>query len=203
MRSNSFDGRVLLGLAPVAVFFLVSRFAGAPEAIAAGFAASAVVFAFARTGGAVGALTLFGFVIVGSSALAGIVWSDEKVYLASGAAADFLIVPLLLGSIALQRPLAGLLVHELLPYFRSLDRRHQLFYQLTVAFVGFNLLTGLTRLYLLMNLNMESYLLWSRVVVWPMTAVFYAACLALLVREARRTRTGAGPLRPEAAATTP
>lgn len=83
---------------------------------------------------------------------------------------DFLFVPLYLASILLRRPLVGSIVHELFPRrFAVVPANHRVFVRLSLAWAGFDVVHGIVLTTLLLNLGVVEYVVWSRVVGWPMT----------------------------------
>jgi hypothetical protein len=183
--------RILLSLAPVMVFVLLKQ-AGAPAAISigGGFSSSTIVFFLNRKARLIGWLTLFGFSLVAVGALVGIAWGNEKAYLASGPLSDYLFVPLYLGSIYVRQPLIGGISHQLFPRIAGhVPRDAMLFVYLSLAWAAYSILHGLIRTYLLMHLSVGEYLIWSRVVGWPTSAVMLGLSAWLIIREANRIRS--------------
>ncbi|MGI8926522.1 MAG: hypothetical protein ACR2HN_07730 [Tepidiformaceae bacterium] len=184
--------RLLFSLLPVAIFYVLYR-ADFPTwvAISGGFACSAVVLYFNRRDRLIGILTLFGFVIVAASAVVGVVWSSEKAYLASGPISDFLFVPLYAGSIVLRQPLVGGISRELFPAIAGrLPPSAPLFVRLSIAWALFDLIHGAIRTWQLANLSVGEYIIWSRVVGWPLSGTLLAVTAFLIYREARRLEPG-------------
>ncbi|MFN0147011.1 MAG: hypothetical protein ACKVT1_10895 [Dehalococcoidia bacterium] len=181
--------RLLASLLPIAVFWGLSRGLNVDSwvAILGGFIASAAVFYYNRKDRLIGALTAFGFVVVGASAVAGIVWDSEKAYLASGPIADFLFVPLFAVSIALRKPLIGGIARELFPQVATrLPINAPVFVGLTIAWAVYNIVHGVFRVYLLRELSVGEYIIWSRVLTWPVLAVLFGVSGWLIHRAAQR-----------------
>ena len=187
--------RIGLSLLPVLVFWIVRRRAGPELAIGAGFAASALVFASNRgPRGVVGTLAIAGFAVTGGAAAVGLVFGSEKAYLANDAAGDFLIAFIAAASIYLRRPIVGLIALELAPRLRPvLDARHRVFVLCTLLVVGTNVAQGVVRIALLQNLSVDAYLLWSRVVSWPLSIVGFAVIFTLIRRAALRQSPAPSP----------
>lgn len=164
--------RIFLSIAPVLAFLVLTRVADAWVAVSGGFTASAVVFLLAKRDRLIGVLSVFGLAVVAVSAVLGVVWNSERAYLSAGPASDFLFVPLYLASILLRRPLVGSIVHEIFPQrFTVIPADHQVFFRLSFAWAAFDVVHGIVLTALLLKLEVIEYLLWSRVVGWPMTGV--------------------------------
>jgi hypothetical protein len=180
--------RLFMSVIPVAVFLGLDRL-GAPAvlAIGFGFAASTAVFFWNRKDRLIGALTLFGFVVVAISAMAGIIWSNEKAYLAAGPLTDFLFIPMYLGSIALRQPLVGGIARELVPGVAGkLPVNAPVFVGLSFAWAAYDLAHGVLRAYLLNELSVGEYVVWSRLISWPFSAALLGLTVWLIVRAAGR-----------------
>ena len=179
--------RILLSLTPVVVFFLLTRVAPPQLAILGGFGASAFVFYVTRGDRLIGLLTAFGFVIVAVAATIGIIWNSEKAYLASGPVSDFLLAPLYVGSVLIGKPLVGGISRQLFPAIAGLvPMNAPVFAWLSVAWAGFDILHGVGRTYLLTELSVGEYIIWSRLLSWPPTAILLGITTFFIVREARR-----------------
>jgi len=178
--------KILASGIPIAVFFALTRVAPPWVAIVGGFAASTLVFFLNRRDGLIRQLTLFAFACVGASALIGVIFGSEKAYLASGPVSDFLFVPWYLGSVFLGRPLIGAISHEILPNVATrVPLQAPLFAWLSVAWAAFDILHGSVRVYLLSNLSVGEYIVWSRLVGWPMTGALLALTAFLIWRASR------------------
>lgn len=189
--------RIMSSIAPVAIFWALSR-TDLPSwvAIAAGFVASAVVFYLNRNARLIGALAAFGFAVVTVSAIFGLIWDSEKAYLASGPVADFLFVPLYLGSIAIGKPLIGGITRELFPaYARLIPVNAPVFRWLSLAWAGYDIFHGALRVYLLAEMSTGQYIIWSRVLSWPFTAALIGLTIWAVMRASRQAE-GDGPAAP-------
>lgn len=182
--------RILSSAAPVLVFLALSQVAPAWASISGGFIASAAVFVVNRRDHLIGFLAAFGFVVLTLSAVLGLLWSSEKAYLAAGPISDFLFVPVYVGSILVGQPLVGGIARELLPAVAGkLEPRAPLFVWLSLAWAGANVVQGLVRVYLLTNMTVGEYVIWSRVLGLPLTATMLGISAFLIYRAAeRRTR---------------
>ena len=180
--------RILLTLVPIAIFYgLFKMDAPTWVAIGGGFAASAAVLITNRKDRLIGGLALFGFFVLGISAVIGIVWGSEKAYLASGPVSDFLFVPVYLVSILIGKPLIGGIVRELFPaYVAALPADHRVYVYLSLAWAGYDVLHGVARIYMLSSLSVGEYLVWSRLASWPVNAALLGFSAWLISREVRR-----------------
>ena len=168
--------QVLLGVAPIGVFWIARRIVDTQVAIGAGFAAALLVVWITRgKRGVIGWLALAGLVIVGGAAIAGIVLDSDKVFLANDPIGDFIGAAVFLGSAVIGRPLVGLLACEIYPnlatYLRARDR---VFAGLSLFWAVQNATTGGIRVVLLDSLSANDYILWSRVVSWPLGIAGFA-----------------------------
>lgn len=180
--------RILLTLIPIAVFYALFRL-DAPTwvAIGGGFAASAAVLLTNRSDRLIGGLTLFGFSILAITAVIGIIWGSEKAYLASGPISDFLFAPLYLVSILIGKPLIGGIAREMFPaYVAGLPPDHRVFVLLSLLWAGYDIIHGLARVYMLSNLSVGEYLIWSRLAAWPVSSALLAFSAWLILRETKR-----------------
>ena len=171
---------------PVVVFWLVRRVASPEIAIGAGFVTSLIVFFMNRQRGATGILAVLGVVIVGGAAIVGIALGSEKAYLSNDPIGDYIIMTIALGSIVFRRPLFALLVRELVPLVeRYLEPRHSVFFLATWLLVVVNAVQGTSRVFLLENLSVDQYLLWSRAVSWSLNIGLFAVTYVLIHRAVR------------------
>lgn len=186
------NARILWSGIPIAVFYLLSRVAEPWVAICGGFGASPVVYWVNRRDTTMGLLTLFGFAVVSVSAVVGIVLNNEKAYLASGPAADFLLVPIYAVSIVIRKPLIGALAREMFPkYAGTVPINAPVFVGLSVFWAAHDVVQGVARIYLLDALSVGQYLVWSRLLNWPFTAVMLWTSAYFVLRAAKRYQAGA------------
>jgi hypothetical protein len=179
--------RILASIFPLGVFYGFSRVADPWVAVLAGFAASSVVFYYNRQSRLIGTLTAFGFVLVAVSAVVGIAANSEKAYLASGPIGDFLFVPLYLGSILIGRPIIGGIARELLPkYAGHLPANAPVFVWMSVVWAIYDTLHGLGRVWLLQELSTGQYIIWSRVLFWPISIGLVGLTGLLVMRAGQR-----------------
>ncbi|MFN0096994.1 MAG: hypothetical protein ACKVVT_19720 [Dehalococcoidia bacterium] len=179
--------RIGLSIIPVAVFFLVTKIGDPWQAILASFVASAIVFHYTRRDRLIGTLGVFGFVIVCITATIGIVTDSERAYLYRDPLTDAAFLCLHLGSMIIRKPLIGALAHELFPGVATkIPINAPLYYGLSLAFASWDLGNGLLRVYLLETLSTGEYLVWSRILGWPVSATLIGISAALIFREAKR-----------------
>ena len=180
--------RVGLVIVPVVVFWLVRRVTSSEIAIGAGFVTSLIVFFSSRQRRATGILAVLSIVIVGGAAIVGIVLGSERAYLANDPIGDFIIMAIALGSIVFRRPLFSLFARELFPVVeRFLEPRHSVFFLTTWLLAVVNAVQGTSRAFLLQNLSVEQYLLWSRVIGWPLSIAMLAVTYVLIGRAVRQS----------------
>lgn len=185
---QSINPRFGLVILPVVVFWLVRRVASPEIAIGAGFVTSLIVFLMNRQRTATGILAVLGIVIVGGTAIAGILLGSEKAYLANGPIGDYIIMTIGLASIVFKRPLFSLLARELVPRVEQvLEPRHPVFFLTTWLLAVVNAVQGTSRVFLLENLSVDQYLVWSRVIGWPLGIALIAVAYVLIGRAVRRS----------------
>jgi hypothetical protein len=172
-----------LSILPILVFWVVGRFTDTEIAIAAAFVTSLLVFSRMRRHGVIGYLAVLGVLIVAGGSLVGIILSSDKAFLATDTVGDFITAALFAGSVVLRRPLLGLVICEMFPRMREwLQPEHRVFVGMTVLWVVGNIATGATRAVLLDSLSADSYILWSRVIVWPMNFLLFGVFFYLMRR---------------------
>ena len=183
--------RILLTLVPIAVFYGLFKVDAPPwVAIGGGFAASGVVLLLNRRDRLLRGLALFGFVVLGITAVIGVAWGSEKAYLSSGPVSDFLFVPLYIVSILIGKPLAGGIVRELFPaYVAILPPDHRVYVQLSLIWAAYDVLHGIARVYMLSTLSVGEYVVWSRLASWPVNAALLGLSAWLIAREVKRAET--------------
>jgi len=181
------DPRAGLVALPALVFWVVRRSGQIELAIAAGLITSIFVFVRTRQRGVIGALAAVSILVVAGSAIAGIVVESERVYLANDPIGDVIVVVIGLGSIALRRPMFGLIVTEMSPRLRGLIAPdHQVFYLTTWLWVAINAAQAALRVVLLQELSVGEYLIWSRVISFPANAGLIWVTWVLVSRAIRR-----------------
>ena len=186
MDASQINNEIWLSILPVAAFLLVDRVADTRVAIAAGFVAAVLVFLRTRKSGVIGYLAIGGIVIVGGTAVVGIVLDSDKAFFASDAIGDFLWMGAFLVSVVVGRPLIGVFVREMFPGVRDwLPETHRVFVTLSLAWAVQNVVTAVIRIILLDSLSTDSYLLWSRVATWPLNIGLFAISYYAIARAIR------------------
>lgn len=181
------NSRILYSLLPAAIFWVLWRTTETWIAILSGFGASLLVLRYNRDQRLIGFLTIFGMVIVGMSGAIGIIWDSPKAYLASGPVSDFLFVPVYLVSIAIGKPLVGGIAREMFPAIAGrLPVDHGLFVAWSLAWAAFNLAQGFIRWWMLTELSVGEYLVWTRVVFWPVSTTMLLVCGWMILRESQK-----------------
>ena len=181
------NNEIWLSFLPIAAFLIVGRFADTRIAIGAGFATALVVFMRTRHSGVIGRLAVGGIVIVGGAALVGVVIDSDKAFLASDPIGDFLWMAAFGLSVLLGRPLMGIIVREMFLGAREwLPERHRVFVWLSVAWALQNILTAAIRIVLLDSLSADAYILWSRVITWPLNVALFAVSYYVIWRAIRQ-----------------
>ena len=176
--------RTLLSLLPAGIFWILWRMTETWIAIVGGFAASLIVLKYNRGQPVIAVLTIFGIIVVGASGIVGIIWDSPKAYLASGPVSDFLFVPVYLVSIAIHKPLVGAVARELFPMIAGrIHIENRVFVIWSFAWAAFNLAQGFIRLWLLQELSVGEYLIWSRVVFWPVSTLLFLGSATMIYRE--------------------
>lgn len=199
-----FNPRMILPMLPVVAFSTASRLSGTEVAIITAFLASMLVFMACRDSGVIRFLSVQGFVTVSFAAVIGLVLQSERVFVAENIAGDFIVLSIALGSLAIGRPFYGLLVREAMPRVRpSLAVTHPAFVQLTLLFVAMQAGTGVGRLFLIQELSPADYVIVSRVITWPVTAVFLLAVYVIVSRALAAHHAEQDALQPAPAFTGP
>ncbi len=189
LREWRVNPRLFITAIPVAVFYALTVTVSPSLAVAGGFVAAAIVFYYTRQSPLYQALSAVGFGVVSLSALVGIIWSSEKAFLAAGAASDFLFVFIYIGSVVIKQPLVGGIMREVLPALAGrLPVTASVFVWTTIAWAVFDVFSGSLRVYLLANLSVGEYIVWSRVIGWPAAGLLLLATGYLVRRAAHRLR---------------
>ena len=181
------DPRFAIAALPALVFWVIRRAGHVELAIGAGLLTSIIVFTRTRQRGAIGALAVISIFVAGGAAIAGIVVHSERVYLANDPVGDAISVVIGLGSIVLGRPMFGLIATELSPRIRGLIAvDHRVFYLTTWLWVAVNAAQAALRIYMLQELSVGEYLIWTRVISWLLNAVLIWTTWVLVARAIRR-----------------
>lgn len=181
--------KILLGGLPVAVFFVLTRFAPAWVAIGGGFLASVVVFRVVRNNGLIRLLTAFSLSILAVAGILGILWDSEKAYLAAGPLADFLFPVLHLGSLYVRRPLVGLISKEIVPgLVGPILVNDRVFVGLTLMWASLDIVRGTVLFWLLGELSVGEFIVYSRLFNWPINTALLVISITLISRRAQAVR---------------
>ena len=181
--------RVFLSMLPVLVFYGLTKVAPAEVAIGGGFAA-VMVFAFTRETPLLRLIAIYGYLITAGSALAGILLTSEKAYLAAGPVGDALILPLYAWTLWRGWPLIGAIGREISPSMvGNLPVNAPIFVKVTLVWAGYEAIKALVLTWMLLNLSIGEYLVYGRLFGWPTTAALVFICGTFILREARRHRT--------------
>ena len=193
-----FRPRALLGALPIFIFLGLRQVVGVEIAIVGGFGASLLVYLVNRAqSGVILALSTLAIVIGAIAAILALWHGDERVYFAGDPAWDFIMATLALGSMAMRRPLAGLVIHELVPGLRTvLPPRHAVFYVISLLVAFLFLFHGTVRTSLLLtDGSIERYIVLSRTVQWPTVALMVALIVWMVRRAATRAEQTSDPAR--------
>ncbi len=134
-------------------------------------------------------IAIYGYVITAGSALAGILLTSEKAYLAAGPIGDALILPLYAWTLWRGWPLIGAIGREISPRMvGTLPLNAPIFVRVTLVWAAYEATKALVLTWMLLNLSIGEYLIWGRVFGWPTTAALVFICGTFVLREARRHR---------------
>ena len=179
--------RVFLTMLPVLVFYGLTKVAPPEIAIGGGFAAVTVVFFTTRETPVLRLIAIYGYVITAGSALAGILLTSEKAYLAAGPVGDALILPLYAWTLWRGWPLIGAIGREISPRMvGTLPVNAPIFVKVTLVWAAYEATKALVLTWMLLNLSIGEYLIYGRVFGWPTTAALVFICGIFVLREARK-----------------
>ena len=185
-------GLVLGSVLPVALFYAALRIWSFPVAVLAVLGWSAAIFAWhrRRTGEAdIFSASTFGFACL--QAAIGLVSQSPSFYLAVPSLENVLYGSAFLGSALAGRPLLALYVRRLYPVPACVQRspafRRAFCVTSAAWFVGLTL-RGLLRLWLLVSLPLEWYLVVNTMAGWPFSLALVAFTAWYPLRELRRAR---------------
>ena len=179
--------RVFLTMLPVLLFYGLTKVAPAEVAIGGGFAAVTVVFLFTRETPLLRLIAIYGYLVTAGSALAGILLTSEKAYLAAGPIGDALILPLYAWTLWRGWPLIGAIGREISPSMvGNLPVNAPIFVKVTLVWAGYEAIKALVLTWMLLNLSIGEYLVYGRLFGWPTTAALVFICGTFILREARR-----------------
>ena len=111
---------------------------------------------------------------------------SDKAFLANDSVSDFLWAILFICSVLARRPIVGLITNELFPNLTTLmSLRERVFYTFTVIWALYYIGTGMLRVLLLETMTVDAYILWSRMMVWPMTLLLFIISVYVISRTER------------------
>jgi hypothetical protein len=165
------------GFGPLATFLLGWKLVGLGVGIAAAAVFGLAVFVHERQRGRPAMVLRVALVLVAVRAIVGVSSGSANVYLAQEIGFDALLATVVLGSVALGRPLAAMLAGEFFPFtdeMRASQEFRRAMTVVTAMWGGYFLLRGLVRLAALLTLARDSYV----VVLAVSDAPFLIAVLA-------------------------
>jgi intracellular septation protein A len=181
--------RLVLSLVPAWLFLAVSRVAPPWASILVGFGATLFVYLATGHNRLVGTISTFGLAVVAISAAVGIAFESEKSYLAAGWIMDLLFVPMYAVSVVINKPFAGAVARELVPTIAGrIPLDAALYRGLSIFWALYYLAHGLVQAFLLRELSVAQFIIWSRIVLWPPTGLALAVSAALVWRAAKQSR---------------
>lgn len=179
--------RILLSWLPVWLFLGASRIWPPWASILVGFSATAAVFLLTRRSTLIGILTTMGFSVVAVTSVIGIVNESEKAYLASGPVSDVIFATVFATSTAIRHPLAGGIAIELVPNVAGrLATNAGIYRVLTLGWALYYLLHAGASWFMLVELSVAQYIIWSRILLWPPLWLLFGASAAIVWRAATR-----------------
>ena len=188
--------RFLLSGLPALTFWAATHTASTQVAIALSFVSFFAVFQATKGVGTARMLAFLSLIVISMGAALGIATTSERAYLAADPASDALMAVLFLGSAAFGRPFVGMIVGDAVPGLAArLDPQHRIYLWLTLAWGLFNVATALVRWQMVTHLSVGEYLLWSRVLAWPLGyGVMILMGVALFLAARSPGRPAAPPL---------
>lgn len=181
--------RILQGMAPMLVFWGTSQVGPGWLAIALSMATGAFVFFHNKEYGATRALSAISFVIAASSAVAGIALQSEKTFVAQNIFGDLVFIFIAMGSIAIGKPIAGVIVREMFPTLRPhIPTNDTIFVALTLVVIVANAMQGGMRLWMLEEMSASDYVVASRVAGLPFNLVYLLVAWGLIAYRLRQLR---------------
>jgi intracellular septation protein A len=179
----------LVGMTPIAAFYLAYRLVGPVEGMVAGTATATLALLIQAV--RMRRLDPLGIVPIGAVLIqgaAGIVFQSVDVYLAAPALETSLWGVVLLGSVVVRRPLILLVANELdlIPmHVRQVPAVGRSCRQLTVAWGLMSFVKAAMRLFLLSALPLEVFLIANTVVITAMNVVLLGFTTWFVARAAR------------------
>ena len=169
LRKSRPNPRFLLSGLPALTFWAATHTASTEVAIALSFASFVWVFHATKEVGTARILALMSLVVITMGAIVGIIATSERAYLAADPVSDSLMATMFLGSAFLGRPFVRHVVGDALPGLADqLEPDHRVYVWLTIGWGLFNVATALVRWHMVTHLSVGEYVLWSRVLAWPL-----------------------------------
>jgi ubiquinone biosynthesis protein len=168
-------------LLPLALFLTVNTRLGLGWAMAAVTLWSIGLVLVRRRGGRTVGFVLpivVGYLVL--RAAAGILTQSEAVFFGPGILNNFVIAGVFLLSVAVRRPVIGLIAQAFYPFPRAVRRHptfHRVFSRLTVAWAAFVAGTGVLQIVLLATVSTNTYLLARAAVSWPLAIALFVVSL--------------------------
>jgi hypothetical protein len=150
------------GFGPLATFLIGWKLFGLGIGIAAAAVFGTVVFAHERRQGRPATVVRAALVLVAIRAVVGVSSGSASVYLAQEIGIDALIASVMLGSVALGRPILAALAPEFYPFTPEMlasDTFRRTMRSITIAWGAYFLVRGLVRLGALLTLPRANYVL--------------------------------------------
>tara|TARA_Y100000588_G_C14115722_1_gene865011 strand:+ start:515 stop:1069 length:555 start_codon:yes stop_codon:yes gene_type:complete len=171
---------------PVLIFYGLAKISPMEIAIGASFLVVTFVFFTTKETPVLRMIAIFGYIVTAGSALAGILLTSEKAYLAAGPVADALILPLYAWTLWRGWPLIGAIGREISPRMvGTLPINAPIFVRVTLIWAGYEATKAIILAWMLLNLSVGEYLVYGRLFGWPTTAALVFICGTFVVREAR------------------
>jgi|TARA_B110000263_G_C15286928_1_gene501300 hypothetical protein len=184
------DFKILLPAIPMAIFVILNWQTSEWIAILGSFIATAIAFYLNKQNGVIKMLTVMGFTIITISAVVGMLMNNAKAYVSESITTDLMHVIIFTTSIIVRKPLVGLIAREALPLVRNtLPVMHRIFVSLTVTFIAINLLTAITRIFLLGNASATTFVLINTPSSFIISGLYLATSGYFIVRAAKKENT--------------
>lgn len=178
------------GGAPFAAFYLGWKLHGLTLGIALATALSLALYGYARREGRPGILARVSLGLVLIRATVGLVSGSTTVYLGQGPIVEAAEGVLCLGSLALGRPLIGLLARDIYPFpaaVRQSVTYRRVFARVTAAWGAYFLVRSTVRLVVLLTGSVERYLLVGAITGAPIVLALLSWSIRYTVRAFRRS----------------
>ena len=172
------DPVVLLGFAPVALYLLFDNFVSVRAAIAASVVSAVIVFAVQRRlrpkVRIVFLISMLGLSLMILFGILGLIWDDGSLFWTSDPVDDFVTSAIFLGSVLIGRPIVGPFVRELFPQLADrLPGEHRVWRTITIVWGLKMLATGFLRLWLLDEIETDTYVWIRTLIAWPINLALF------------------------------